>query len=198
MADVRDSKQITEKMRERLFAPIQEMSLAHGVGFASSQEIDQWNILRATSLAVARAMERALASLVNSGHLRMGEIRTEQFAFLSDGGHPLLLRARAFVYSPEYGVEFPLLRELMAAQIIDKPVVKGDSKVFSIACASILAKVSRDRLMVSMDERFPGYEFLAHKGYSTQKHVEKLQAMGPCSEHRLSFAPVANTLKLFE
>ena len=70
-------------------------------------------------------------------------------------------------------------------------LVKGDSKSYSIAAASILAKVARDHLMMEVAERFPQYHFHKHKGYGTKLHLEALQEHGPCPYHRLSFAPVA-------
>jgi ribonuclease HII len=69
-------------------------------------------------------------------------------------------------------------------------IVKGDQKCLSVAAASVLAKVWRDRLMSELDARHPGYEFRAHKGYSTPTHQRALEALGPCIEHRRSFAPV--------
>ena len=69
-------------------------------------------------------------------------------------------------------------------------IVKGDSKSASIAAASILAKVYRDRLMVKYSEEYPGYGFEKHKGYGTKLHLEALKKYGPCPIHRMSFAPV--------
>ena len=71
-----------------------------------------------------------------------------------------------------------------------KTVVGGDGKSKSIAAASILAKVARDRLMIEMDQRYPGYGFASHKGYHAEIHVEALQTLGPCEIHRLGWAPV--------
>jgi ribonuclease HII len=71
-----------------------------------------------------------------------------------------------------------------------KTVVGGDGRSKSIAAASILAKVARDRLMVEMDERYPGYGFASHKGYHASIHVEALQALGPCEIHRMAWKPV--------
>jgi len=65
--------------------------------------------------------------------------------------------------------------------------VKGDEKVFSIAAASIIAKVTRDRLMRELDRLYPNYDFARHKGYGTRLHLEKLKQYGPCPIHRLSF-----------
>jgi len=73
-------------------------------------------------------------------------------------------------------------------------VIDGDEQSFSIAAASVIAKVTRDRIMVEMDSRYPGYEFGRHKGYSTPLHRNRLQAYGPCPIHRRSFWPVALAL----
>jgi len=75
-----------------------------------------------------------------------------------------------------------------------EPVVKGDSRVAAISAASILAKVTRDREMVAMEAQYPGYGFASHKGYPTKVHMEALQKLGPCSIHRLSYAPVQKLL----
>ena len=69
-------------------------------------------------------------------------------------------------------------------------IVDGDALVPAISAASILAKVARDRMMVELDARFPGYGFAQHKGYSTPEHFAALDRLGPCCEHRRSFAPV--------
>lgn len=71
-----------------------------------------------------------------------------------------------------------------------RAIVDGDALEPAISAASILAKVSRDRLMVAMDAHYPGYGFADHKGYSTPAHLAALQRLGPCAEHRRSFAPV--------
>lgn len=73
-------------------------------------------------------------------------------------------------------------------------IVRGDASELSIAAASILAKVHRDHLMDAMDRRHPGYGFAGHKGYPTPAHLEALRALGPCEEHRRSFAPVQEAL----
>jgi ribonuclease HII len=76
-------------------------------------------------------------------------------------------------------------------------IVKGDTLSFSIAAASILAKVTRDRIMQQMDRLFPEYGFAQHKGYGTRAHLAALAAHGPCPLHRRSFAPVAACTDLF-
>lgn len=67
------------------------------------------------------------------------------------------------------------------------PIIKGDAKSVSIAAASILAKVTRDRLMIQYEEEFPGYGFASHKGYGSAKHIAALRELGPCVIHRKSF-----------
>lgn len=71
-----------------------------------------------------------------------------------------------------------------------RAIVGGDALEPAISAASILAKVSRDRLMVAMEEQHPGYGFAVHKGYPTPSHLAALEKLGPCSQHRRSFAPV--------
>ena len=74
-------------------------------------------------------------------------------------------------------------------------IIGGDGKSLSIAAASIIAKVTRDRLMVEMDTDFPAYGFARHKGYGTAAHAAALAQHGPCTEHRKSFAPIAALLR---
>ncbi len=74
-------------------------------------------------------------------------------------------------------------------------IVKGDSKSFSIAAASIIAKVTRDKIMEEYDREYSGYGFATHKGYGTKVHLSALQDLGPCKIHRRSFAPVRALLQ---
>jgi len=76
-----------------------------------------------------------------------------------------------------------------------EPIIKGDAKSISIAAASILAKVTRDRLMDEYDQAFPMYGFSSHKGYGTKEHIAAIQKYGPCKYHRKSFSPVQAALK---
>jgi ribonuclease HII len=80
---------------------------------------------------------------------------------------------------------------LPGVMIPQTALVKGDARVLSIAAASVLAKTARDRVMVALDEEYPGYGFARHKGYGTAVHQEALGRLGPCGAHRRSFAPVA-------
>ena len=91
--------------------------------------------------------------------------------------------------APEY-----LLLDAVRLPAVDLPqtaLIKGDCKVLSIAAASVLAKTERDRLMLSLDNDFPGYGFARHKGYGTAVHRAALESLGPCAQHRMSFKPLA-------
>jgi len=81
--------------------------------------------------------------------------------------------------------------KLTETKLPQKGIKFGDSLCFSIACASIIAKVTRDRLMVEMDRTYPGYGFAEHKGYGTVSHLKCLREKGPCPLHRRSFRPVS-------
>jgi len=90
-----------------------------------------------------------------------------------------------------------LLIDAVSLPALDLPqrnIIYGDSLCLSIAAASILAKVTRDRLMVMADELYPGYRFADHKGYATEAHLNCLRRLGPCLIHRTSFAPVREVL----
>ena len=69
-------------------------------------------------------------------------------------------------------------------------LVKGDSRSYSIAAASVLAKVTRDRMMLEYEVKFPGYGFAVHKGYGVPQHLAAIEKLGPCPIHRMSFAPL--------
>ena len=158
LADLDDSKKLTEKTREALYPLIRRYALAYHVVFVPPSEVDR----RGVHVANIEGMRRAVAGL----RVRPGYV-------LSDG-----FRVP--------GLSTPSL-----------PVIGGDAVAACIAAASVLAKVSRDRLMVGMDEDFPGYGFAEHKGYCTSGHAEALAALGPCSQHRYSFINVRRSVPVF-
>jgi ribonuclease HII len=80
-------------------------------------------------------------------------------------------------------------------EIHQTPVVNGDARSISVAAASVVAKVTRDEIMIRLDEKFPDYEFAKHKGYGTREHLAALRAYGPCRQHRRSFQPVSVVLE---
>lgn len=92
-----------------------------------------------------------------------------------------------------------ILTDAVPLNVMDVPqkaIVRGDSKVFSIAAASILAKVSRDHLMMKYHQKYPQYGFDQHMGYATEIHLEALKTHGPCPIHRMTFSPIALNSKL--
>jgi ribonuclease HII len=100
----------------------------------------------------------------------------------------MALALQSLTQSPDYLlVDYISLPELSVPQ---QSLSKGDARVLSIAAASIVAKVSRDQMMVELEDRFPGYGFARHKGYGTVQHRAALVSQGPCAVHRFSFAPV--------
>ncbi len=152
-----DSKQLSERARERFFDALHLLPEIHfAIAIISHGTIDQLNILRATHLAMAEALDKLCEPADHA---------------LIDG-------------TAVSGLPIP-----------HTPIIKGDSQSYSIAAASILAKVTRDRIMVEYDRQYPLYGFAIHKGYPTKAHIDSLLKHGPCPIHRRSFAPV-RTLQL--
>lgn len=149
-----DSKRLTMRTRERLFAALQDCA-AIGVGQASVAEIDALNILRAAMLA----MSRAVAALPVVPEMA-----------LVDGNR---------------------LPELPCPA---RAVVDGDRISLSVAAASIIAKVTRDRLMADLGRIFPGYGWERNAGYGTREHLTAVKNLGITPHHRRSFAPINKIL----
>ena len=143
-----DSKKLTEKKREALFDIIKEKAVAYGIAEASPAEIDEYNILNASMLAMRRAV-KALGVAAD-------------FALI-DG-------------NCSRGFEIPTMT-----------VVGGDAKSASIAAASILAKVTRDRGCIELDREYPMYNIAKHKGYPTKEHMDAVRKYGPSPIYRKSF-----------
>ena len=143
-----DSKKLTEKKRERLYGEIIEKALAYAIREVSPEEIDEYNILNASMLAMRRAVDAL-------------QIKADYA--LIDG-------------NCSRGFEIPTLT-----------VVKGDSRSYSIAAASILAKVTRDRGCIELDRLYPEYGIAKHKGYPTKDHMDAVREHGPSPIHRKSF-----------
>jgi len=156
IAGLRDSKRLSASRRDELYDQIRERALAWAVGRAEVEEIDRINILQATMLAMARAVE-ALQPFADHA--------------LIDGNRCPDLSCTA------------------------QAIIKGDSKVQAISAASIMAKVTRDREMLELDRRYPGYGLAQHKGYPSKAHIEALESLGVTPVHRRSYAPVRKIIE---
>lgn len=143
-----DSKQLTEKKREELYAVIMREAVAVGIGYASHTRIDEINILQATFEAMREAISK---------------LHVKPDILLNDA------------------VTIPNVT------IRQVPIIKGDAKSVSIAAASIVAKVTRDRLMTEYDKTYPEYHFADNKGYGSAVHIEALKQHGATPIHRKSF-----------
>ncbi len=174
---VNDSKQLTPEQRAGIFADIEKLVLAGEVratcGEASVAEIEELNILGATKLAMRRALEGLHPASAFARHAEpdlfssVEEVRAFRpqvsCRILIDG-----LALRGFAY-PHAGI------------------VRGDARSFCIAMASIVAKVTRDRIMEGLETQYPGYGFSQHKGYGTDEHRGAVIRLGRCPAHRGMF-----------
>lgn len=178
IAELHDSKALSEKKREALFPRIQELAVCWAIAEASPAEIDAINILQADFLA----MRRCLAAI---GYLHLQVESPTQEAIVIMAGGVVQHDPHRFLCAVDGNLAVSGLPR--SAQM---PVVKGDAHVASIAAASILAKVHRDRRMVELEGLYPGYGFAKHKGYPSPTHLQALRALGPSPVHRKSFRGV--------
>ena len=162
---VDDSKKLSEKRREELYDQILDQCLAYGIGMCDHQVIDEINILQATKKAMRQAIAECNWYLTE----RMAE------------GSP----------SPDkkMAIDFVLVDAVTieGLSVPQHAVIKGDANVLAIAAASIVAKVTRDRMMVEYARQDPWYAFEKNKGYGTAAHYEGIRSHGTCPIHRLSF-----------
>jgi len=148
-----DSKKLSSARRDELFDDIVQAGFPCAVGIVDHETIDRVNILKASLIAMRKAIM---------------ELKTAPDVVLVDGNRPI------------NGISQPQFT-----------IVKGDSRCKSIAAASIVAKVTRDRIMERYQALFPSFSFATHKGYPTAVHIAELKEHGPCDIHRRSFRPVA-------
>ena len=149
--DITDSKKLSPKKRERLFDKIYDRAISVGIGIVDPVEIDRINILQASLLAMAMAVEN---------------LEPQPDQLLIDGNFPI------------------------PSELPQQSIIKGDALSISIAAASIVAKVSRDRLMQCYHEYYPQFDFPKHKGYPTKAHKKAIREFGFCPIHRRSFKGV--------
>lgn len=156
---VDDSKSLSFSKREALFYLIKEHCVALGIGIATCEEIESMNILNATLLS----MKRAVSSLSMHYSMKFRE-ELKDVLLLIDGN-----------------------RKIKDISYSQKAIVGGDKTVYEISAASIIAKVTRDRIMISLSRKYPGYGFEKHMGYATGYHIQKIREEGPSDIHRRSF-----------
>ena len=154
---VNDSKKIAEKKRERIYEEIIKEAIAYGVGIINQEEIDRINILNATKKGLTIAIKELEEKLEKQNLKRPEVILVDALTGIDTLGIPY------------------------------KSIIHGDAISYSIACASIIAKVTIDRLMKQMDEIYPQYGFAKHKGYGTAAHMQAIRENGLCPIHRRSF-----------
>ena len=157
---VNDSKKIAEKKREKLYESITEEAISYGVGIIGQTEIDEINILNATKKGLTKAiqeMEEKLKQKPELGIIKPDAILVDALTKIDTDGIPY------------------------------QSIVHGDAISYSIACSSIIAKVTRDRIMRQWDEIYPQYGFAKHKGYGTAAHIQAIKEYGLCPLHRRSF-----------
>ncbi len=161
---IRDSKTLSEKQRESLFDFISEHFFV-GVGICDHETIDRMNILEASFLAMKKALTE-ISKKINVETPRRG-VSVGRNIILVDGN-----------------------KQIPSLSMEQKAIVSGDKLVKSIAAASIIAKVTRDRMICEMGKLYPEYGLAKHKGYGTKLHMEALKKYGPCPIHRRTFSPI--------
>ena len=159
-AGLRDSKLVSEKKRVSLFPEVQQWAPT-AVGEASAAEIDELGITACLGLAARRAL-----ILLHEAGVAVGEA-----TILLDGSHDWL--------NPALASKLPVVT-----------LVKADQDCAVVSAASIVAKVTRDRLMNRLAIRYPAYGFESHAGYATKAHLSAIETHGPCPYHRFSFSPL--------
>lgn len=163
-----DSKKLHSNLREKAFKEISRKTI-FAIGIKNNNFIDKTNIHSATLLAMKEAVKKIVLRFCRLNNKKELDIRKD-ICVLVDGKFSPRLPYRTI------------------------QIIRGDSLSLSIAAASIMAKVIRDRLMVSYDKKYPAYGFSKHKGYGTALHIEAIKRFGPCPIHRKSFAPLKNIL----
>lgn len=200
---IRDSKTLSEKQREKIYDFIMENFFV-GVGICDHKTIDRMNILQASFLAMKKAITNLQFTIYNSQSISNDQILNTKTSGKTNTEKKLNnseLKNSKFKISAQDG---PASGWKNSKRIIlvdgDKKIPnfsgeqiaipRGDQKIKSISAASIIAKVTRDRMMRKAHKKYPQYGFDRHKGYGTKIHMEALQKFGSCEIHRQSFKPV--------
>ncbi len=179
LSKVNDSKKLSPKKREEIYEIlINNPNIEWGIGRVSEKIIDKINILEATKLAILKAVKNLKTNcLVNFSDRRNlrgslnDRLRRVADKKINSKSELIIFDKRFFlIIDGNFGIN---------TDIPQKSIIKGDQKVFSIAAASIIAKVYRDRLMKRYHKKYPQYGFDVHKGYPTKSHCQALKQYGP-------------------
>ena len=173
-----DSKQLSEKTREKLRPIIEQQAVSFAVTHLHPQEIDEINILNASM----KGMQECI--------LRLNQ--TPEFIIV-DGNRALNAKLGL---KNSFGKRFTKEEIELLKSIPNQSIIKGDSKYLSIAAASVLAKTYRDDFMNRIHEEFPMYNWKKNKGYPTQEHREAIRKYGTTKYHRMSFRLLPEQLEL--
>ena len=143
------------------------------------------------SKKISEAKREKLYDLITDEAIAWGvgivdEKRIDEINILNATKEALTIAVSNLTVKPDY-ILVDALDRIDTKGIPYTPIIKGDAKIYSIAAASIIAKVTRDRIMRKYDEEYPEYEFEKHKGYGTAKHIEAIKKYGPCKIHRRTF-----------
>ena len=167
-----DSKKLSPNKRLSIYTESLKYELIFGVGIATVKEVDHFNVLNATMIAMARSINQCVL-IVKLCLLRNNLDNQVRYDIAVDG-----------VSNPKnFGVP-------CSSNYYYRTIRSGDTCIPEISCASIIAKVLRDREMTELHEQFPVYEFVRNKGYGTKKHMRALKEKGASKIHRLSFKPI--------
>lgn len=180
-----DSKQLTEKKRYQLREIIERDALAWAVGVVTNEEIDRINILRASILAMQRAVDalklRPEALIIDGNRFN------PYYPPLSPTSLPQPGCAAGAFYPAQEEIEAFGQAERSKQALPHTTIVKGDGKYLAIAAASILAKTYRDDFMMQIHEQYPEYRWDSNKGYPAKVHRDAIREYGPTPYHRMSF-----------
>ena len=150
-----DSKQLSEKKREKFYDIIMKDAICVGIGIVDAKTIDEINILEASRLAMKKAID-------------------------------------SMKIKPDF-----VLSDAMKLNNIDIPykdIIHGDALSLSIAAGSVIAKVTRDRMMYELDKKYPEYGFKKHKGYPTKLHLENVKKYGILKNYRFTYKPISDLI----
>ncbi len=167
--------------------PLDEEGLARLAGVRDSKQLTP----QARDSLYDTIMQRAVAVAVGTGSVELIDAQN----ILQATKHAMR-EAIARLSPPPQALLLDAVR-LPAVPLPQRSIIKGDALCLSIAAASIIAKVTRDRMMLALHEQYPLYGFSQHKGYGTEQHLAALKQHGPCPIHRRSFSPVREQLGLF-